>query len=109
MNPYVRGASVEVRVRIIDAEGCAECVSPRSAAESAAQRKDVFGALGYAPDALPIVGELADHPGCFFIGAHSGHGMGWAFVAAQRLAALVLHGTRPGLLDARRLPGHEGG
>ncbi len=67
------------------------------------------GALGYAPDALPIVGELADHPGCFFIGAHSGHGMGWAFVAAQRLAALVLHGTRPGLLDARRLPGHEGG
>ncbi len=63
------------------------------------------GALGYAPDALPIVGELPDHPGCFFIGAHSGHGMGWAFVAAERLVALMLHGARPGPLDARRLPG----
>jgi len=61
------------------------------------------GALGYAPDALPIVGELPTIPRAFFLGAHSGHGMGWAFVAAERLAALMLHGTRPGPLDAQRL------
>ena len=61
------------------------------------------GALGYAPDALPVIGEVPGLPGVHFVGAHSGHGMGWGFVAGRMLAALLTEGTRPGPLDARRL------
>lgn len=63
------------------------------------------GVLGYAPDALPIVGEIPSIPHGYFIGAHSGHGMGWGFIAAQLLTALVFDGARPGPLDSRRFGG----
>ena len=54
------------------------------------------GALGYAPDALPVIGEVPGLPGAHFVGAHSGHGLGWGFVAGRMLAALLTEGTRPG-------------
>ena len=57
---YVRGASVEVGVRIIDAEGCADCVSPRSAAESAAHLQSMVVA---SDDALTI--QLCEGGDCY--------------------------------------------
>ncbi len=61
------------------------------------------GVMGFSPDHIPLVGLLPDLPRVGFAVGFTGHGLGWGLQTAERLVALLLHGTSPGLLDARRL------
>jgi len=61
------------------------------------------GVMGLTPDGLPIIGSLPYLPQVAFAIGFGGWGLAWAFVAAERLAALVLEGAEPGLLAADRL------
>ncbi|HET91629.1 MAG TPA: FAD-binding oxidoreductase [Chloroflexi bacterium] len=48
------------------------------------------GLMGFTPDGLPLIGQLPDTPGVYFAVGFGGRGLAWAFVVAERLAALVL-------------------
>jgi glycine/D-amino acid oxidase-like deaminating enzyme len=61
------------------------------------------GVMGFSPDHIPLVGLVPDLPGVGFAVGFTGHGMGWGLKTAERLVALLLHGTPPGILDVRRL------
>jgi len=63
------------------------------------------GVMGFTPDGLPIVGHLAGLPQITFALGFGGWGLGWAFVAAERLVEWVLQGTDPGILSVERLGG----
>lgn len=61
------------------------------------------GVMGFTPDGLPLIGQLPDRPRVHFAVGLGGRGLAWAFVVAERLVALLQHGTDPGLLSAVRL------
>jgi gamma-glutamylputrescine oxidase len=61
------------------------------------------GIMGFTPDGLPLVGTLPDLPQAYFAVGLGGRGLAWAFVLAERLVALMLHGTDLGFLSAARL------
>ncbi len=61
------------------------------------------GVMGFSPDGLPLIGSLPHLPQVYFAVGFTGHGLGWCFVAAERVTRLLLHGEQPGLLSARRL------
>lgn len=61
------------------------------------------GTMGFTPDGLPLLGRLPDLPQVYFAVGFGGRGLAWAFVVAERLVALMLHETDPGLLSAARL------
>jgi glycine/D-amino acid oxidase-like deaminating enzyme len=42
--------------------------------------------MGFTADELPLVGELGGRPGVYVCGGYSGHGMGFAFDCARRVA-----------------------
>ncbi|MEA2683223.1 MAG: gamma-glutamylputrescine oxidase [Chloroflexota bacterium] len=54
------------------------------------------GIMGFTPDQLPLLGRVPGRPGTFVSAGYSGHGMGFAFLAAR---LLVEH-----LHDGRGLP-----
>ncbi len=60
------------------------------------------GMIGCTPDGVPVVGALAHRPGVYFALGLGGWGLCWAFVAAERVAEMVLEGAPAGLLDAER-------
>ena len=53
------------------------------------------GIMGFTEDSIPLVGRLADHPGLAICAGYTGHGLAFAFHAAQRLAAHLLGGLPP--------------
>ncbi len=59
--------------------------------------------ISQSRDGLPIVGDLPDLPAVYTVGGLGPWGMSWAFVAAERLAALMLEDSDPGLLGIDRL------
>jgi glycine/D-amino acid oxidase-like deaminating enzyme len=61
------------------------------------------GVMGFSPDHIPLVGLLPDLPRVGFAVGFTGHGLGWGLMTAERLVALLLHGTSPGILDVGRL------
>ena len=61
------------------------------------------GTMGFTPDGLPLLGRLPNLPQVYFAVGFGGRGLAWAFVVAERLVALMLHETDPGLLSAARL------
>ncbi|MDY6876748.1 MAG: FAD-dependent oxidoreductase [Chloroflexota bacterium] len=61
------------------------------------------GTMGFTPDSLPLLGRLPDLPQVYFAVGFGGRGLAWAFFVAERLVALMLHETDPGLLSAARL------
>jgi glycine/D-amino acid oxidase-like deaminating enzyme len=61
------------------------------------------GIMGFTPDGLPMVGRLPDLPQVYFAVGLGGRGLAWAFVVAERLVALMMDDTDPGLLSAVRL------
>ncbi len=61
------------------------------------------GTMGFSRDHIPLVGTLPDLPRVGFAVGFTGHGLGWGLMTAERLVALLLHGTDPGILNARRL------
>lgn len=63
------------------------------------------GTMGFSRDHIPLVGTLPDRPRVGFAVGFTGHGLGWGLMTAERLVALLLHGTDPGILNARRLDG----
>ena len=63
------------------------------------------GVMGFSRDHIPLVGRLPDLPRVGFAVGFTGHGLGWGLKTAERLVALLLHDTAPGILDAARLAG----
>ena len=61
------------------------------------------GTMGFTPDGLPLVGALPDLPQVYFAVGFGGRGLTWAFVTAEWLVGLMLHGADPGILSAARL------
>ncbi len=60
------------------------------------------GVMGFSGDGLPFVGELPGRPRSRFLAGHTGHGFGFAFLAAKRLVDMSLDGAPVGWLSARR-------
>jgi ABC-2 type transport system ATP-binding protein len=59
---------------------------------------------GFTPDGLPLVGTLPEWPHIHFAVGLGARGLSWAFVVADRVIDLMMHGVEPGLLSAGRLP-----
>jgi glycine/D-amino acid oxidase-like deaminating enzyme len=53
------------------------------------------GTMGFTPDGLPLVGELASRPGVYLCAGYSGHGMAFAFNCARALADHLTAGAQP--------------
>ncbi len=53
-------------------------------------------------DGLPVVGALPRSPRLYTVGGLGPWGMSWAFVAVERLVAMLLHAAELGLLDIGR-------
>ena len=53
------------------------------------------GTMGFSPDGLPVIGNLAGMEGSYWVGGFSGHGMGYAFRIGRLLAELVLDYPNP--------------
>ncbi|MBX3066880.1 MAG: FAD-binding oxidoreductase [Anaerolineae bacterium] len=61
------------------------------------------GIMGFSVDGIPLVGTLPDKPRVGFAVGLTGHGLATGAVTAERAVELLLNGTSPGALDARRL------
>lgn len=61
------------------------------------------GTMCFTSDGLPVLGELKDLPGVFYVSGCNGHGMGYAFALSKMLIEFALDGAKPGLFDSRRL------
>jgi glycine/D-amino acid oxidase-like deaminating enzyme len=53
------------------------------------------GTMGFTPDGLPLVGEVASRPGVYLCAGYTGHGMAFAFNCARALAAHLTGGAQP--------------
>jgi gamma-glutamylputrescine oxidase len=51
------------------------------------------GVMAFTPDGLPLLGELPEHPGVFFVVGCNGHGLGYSMVLAR--AAVLLASGQP--------------
>jgi hypothetical protein len=63
------------------------------------------GTMGFSVDHLPLVGVMPDHPGSFWIGGLTGHGMGYGFRLGRLVAERALGMPAAGedrLFDANR-------
>ncbi len=58
--------------------------------------------LAEGQDGLPLVGELPPGEGLYAIVGLGGWGLSWVFTAARRLAALMIDGSEPPLLNIAR-------
>lgn len=64
------------------------------------------GVMGFSPDGLPVIGEIAGLPGSFWAAGFTGHGMGYGFRFGRLMAELSLGYAMPdgyGLFAAERL------
>ncbi len=61
------------------------------------------GLMGFSGDGLPFAGEVPGRPRIKYLAGHTGHGLGFAFLAARKLVALGLDGESLGWLGANRL------
>lgn len=50
------------------------------------------GVMAFTPDGLPVVGPMPGEDGLYVAGGYTGHGFGYAFLAARWLAALAVTG-----------------
>ncbi len=60
------------------------------------------GVMGFSGDGLPFIGELPSRPRVKYLAGHTGHGLGFGFLAAKRLVDLALDGEPIGWLGAGR-------
>lgn len=51
------------------------------------------GVMAFTPDGLPLLGELPEHPGVFFVVGCNGHGLGYSMVLSR--AAVLLASGQP--------------
>lgn len=60
------------------------------------------GIMGFSVDGLPLVGRLPEMNNVGFAVGFTGHGLSTGAVIAERAVDLMINGTSPGLVDARR-------
>ncbi len=60
------------------------------------------GWVAASRDGLPVVGELPGAPKVYVIGGLGAWGLSWAWIAAERLTALMVHDEAPGPLALNR-------
>lgn len=65
------------------------------------------GIMGFTADGIPLVGTLPDKPDVGFAVGFTGHGLAMGAGTAERAVDLLLNGTHPGCLDARRVDGQN--
>ena len=53
------------------------------------------GTMGFTPDGLPLVGEIASRPGVYLCAGYTGHGMAFAFNCARAAADHLTRGVQP--------------
>ncbi len=58
--------------------------------------------VAQSQDGLPIVGQLPDTPNVYVVNGLGPWGLSWAFIAADRLVSLLIHGEDPALLGVDR-------
>lgn len=61
------------------------------------------GVMGFSGDGLPFAGELPGKPRIKFLAGHTGHGLGFSFLAARALVGMALDAQPVGWLGAGRL------
>ena len=61
------------------------------------------GIMGFSADGHPILGNLPDNQGVYFLGGFTAHGLGLAFHSAKKITDLILEGKAlPDWLSAKR-------
>jgi len=61
------------------------------------------GIMGFSVDGLPLVGTLPKMRNVGFAVGFTGHGLSTGAVIAERAVEMMINGTAPGIVDARRL------
>ncbi|GAB4513004.1 MAG: FAD-binding oxidoreductase [Anaerolineae bacterium] len=61
------------------------------------------GIMGFTADGLPLVGTLPGKPDVGFAVGFTGHGLAMGAATAERAVNMLLNGTAPGVVDAKRL------
>jgi glycine/D-amino acid oxidase-like deaminating enzyme len=61
------------------------------------------GVMGFSGDGLPFIGELPGRPRVKYLAGHTGHGLGFGFLAARALVSAALDGQPVGWLGGGRL------
>ena len=91
---WVRGADDELWPLL---ESAAATFCPQTVVEA------LWGTwLAEGEDGLPLVGEIPQAAGLYTVGGLGGWGLSWAFVAAKRLAALMLDDVTPTWMEVGR-------
>lgn len=60
------------------------------------------GVMGFSGDGLPFIGELPGKPRIKYLAGHTGHGLGFSFLAARALVRMALDAGPVGWLSAGR-------
>lgn len=60
------------------------------------------GVMGFSGDGLPFIGDLPGRPRIKFLCGHTGHGLGFSFLAARKFVGTALDGDALGWLGAGR-------
>ncbi|MES1190297.1 MAG: FAD-dependent oxidoreductase [Steroidobacter sp.] len=61
------------------------------------------GIMGFSVDGLPLVGTLPEMSNVGFAVGFTGHGLSTGAVITERAVDMMINGTSPGIVDARRL------
>lgn len=61
------------------------------------------GVMAFTPDGLPLLGELNDKPGVFFLAGCNGHGLSYSLSLSKLLVDVALNESVAGIFDAARL------
>ena len=61
------------------------------------------GIMGFSKDSMPIIGNLPNNQGVYFLGGFTAHGLGLAFHSAKKLSEMILEGKQlPEWISAKR-------
>ncbi|MBX9689285.1 MAG: FAD-binding oxidoreductase [Candidatus Obscuribacterales bacterium] len=61
------------------------------------------GIMCFTPDGLPLIGEIHDKPGVFFMSGCNGHGLGYSLALSRVLVETALDGADPGIFQSKRV------
>ena len=101
--PRRQGSGREAELGDVVQDGLARFASRHFPEVDAHKARRWSGVMGFTPDGLPLVGRLPGLPQVYFAVGLGGRGLAWAFVLAERLVELMLHGADPGILAPDRL------
>ena len=49
------------------------------------------GVMAFTADGLPLLGELPDHPGVYFVTGCNGHGLGYSMVLSRQAVEMAMN------------------